>query len=321
MSPQIVIPTVFAILSLLNPAFAEAITAAANLRPLLPRQNSDPGSTSCDAWLSIEDSCTAQTSNFVNLDFTVQASCLCYSSTVWQPSVFDNDFDTCLEYLSTASPSAYSALGGNTLPTNPCALAGNVVANTAGSDTGTATTSAAIGGSASLPTPKPTASSSQDPNDLACLSWNAIQLSCSSSIPSFSALPFSVEASCLCYKSSTYIGSVYDDYWGSCLNYFSTASPVFYSSTLGGDTVQRTPCAAEALYTATTSVGSVISSAFINSAGSGATASAPSSSVSQTSMALTTTEPTGTSSNDAAVVGQGRSVVVMLTGLLALIFV
>jgi hypothetical protein len=85
--------------------------------------------------------------------------------------------------------------------------------------------------------------------------------------------------------------------------------------------VQRTPCAAEALYTATTSVGSVISSAFINSAGSGATASAPSSSVSQTSMALTTTEPTGTSSNDAAVVGQGRSVVVMLTGLLALIFV
>src|ERR1700722_11496915 len=108
MSPQIVIPTFFALMSLLPPTFTEAITVAANLRPLLPRQNSDPGSTSCDPWFSIGDSCTAQTSNFVNLAFSVQASCLCYSGTVWQPSIFDGDLDTCLQHLSTASPSAYS---------------------------------------------------------------------------------------------------------------------------------------------------------------------------------------------------------------------
>jgi hypothetical protein len=112
MSSQIAISIFFALMSLLSSTFVEAITAAANLGSLLPRQNSDPGSTSCDPWLSIEDSRTAQTSNFANLAFTVQASCLCYSGTVWQPSVFDNDFDTCVQHLSTASPSEYSALGG-----------------------------------------------------------------------------------------------------------------------------------------------------------------------------------------------------------------
>lgn len=236
----------------------------------------------------------------------------------WQPSVFDNDWDTCLQHLSAASPTAYSALGGDSVPTNPYFLAGNVVANTAAAaaaGTGAATTSA------SLLTSNPTATSSQDANDLACLSWKAIQNSCSAAVPSFTALPFSVEASCVCYESSTYRGSVYDALWGSCLNHFSTASPVFYSSTLGGDTVERTPCGAEASFTATSVVESVISSAVVNSAGSGAAATAPGSTVSQTTTALTTTEPTGTTNNAATVVGRGGYFVIMLAELLALLFV
>jgi hypothetical protein len=314
MSPQTVIPTFLALMSLLTPAFAQAITAAAKLRPLLPRQNSDPGSTSCDPWLSIEDSCTAQTPNFLSLAFTVQASCLCYSGTVWQPSVYDNDFDTCLQHLSTASPAAYSSIGGDALPTAPCVLVGNV----AGGATATATTSAAaVGSSASLITPQPTATTAQDPNDLACLSWRALQLSCESAVPSFTALPFSVEASCLCFQSSTYIGNVYDDLWSSCLNYFSTASPAFYSSTLGGDTLDRTPCAAEGISTATSSV---ISSAVVTTAGSGQTATVPSSTVLQTSVTLTTTVPTETSTSGAAAVGRGEPVVILLPALLAFLF-
>jgi hypothetical protein len=301
-------------MSLLTPAFAQAITAAAKLRPLLPRQNSDPGSTSCDPWLSIEDSCTAQTPNFLSLAFTVQASCLCYSGTVWQPSVFDNDFDTCLQHLSTASPAAYSSLGGDALPTAPCQVVGNV----AGGATATGTTSAAVGGSASQITAQPTATSAQDPNDLACLTWRALQLSCESAVPSFTALPFSVEASCLCFQSSTYIGNVYDDLWGSCLNYFSTASPAFYSSTLGGDTLDRTPCAAEGLSTAASSV---VSSAIVLTAGPSATATAPSSTFFETSAASTTTVPTETSKSGASVVGGSESVVVLLAALLAFLFV
>jgi hypothetical protein len=310
MSPQTVISTFFALMSLLSPSSAEAITAVANLRPLLPRQNSDPSSTSCDPWLSIEASCTAQTSNFVNLAFTVQASCLCYSGAIWQPSVFDDDFDTCLQHLSTASPSAYSALGGDTLPTDPCAQAGNVVANTAGSGGGVSTSSAATGGSASLTTPTPTATGSHDPNAVACSSWDSILLSCSASIPSFSALPFSVEASCLCYESSTYAPTIYDNYWASCLNYFSTASPALYSSSLGGDAILRTPCAAEKPYTPTTFGGSLLTSP-----GSGATATAPG------SVALTTTEPTGIVRNGAVGIRRCGSMFVVLAGLLGLFFI
>jgi hypothetical protein len=62
---------------------------------------------------------------------------------------------------------------------------------------------------------------------------------------SFSALPFTTEASCLCYTGiSTYAPSIFDGYWALCLDYYKTASPVFYSSNLHGDTVTRTPCAA-----------------------------------------------------------------------------
>lgn len=322
MSRQIVVSTCLAITSLLSPTLAEHITAAVDVGVLLPRQNSDPGSTSCDPWLSIESSCAVATSQFVSLDFTVQASCLCYSGSVWQPSTFDNEFDTCLQHLSTASPSEYSVLGGNSLPTNPCALAGNVVAITESATSSETIRSTATGLSASAPVPNPTVTSSSDPNDIACSSWDAIQLSCSSAIPSFTALPFSSEASCLCYQSSTYAGNLYDDLWGSCLDYFKTASPVLYSSTLGGDTVLRTPCGAEIGNTATTPVGSVISSAIIsNSVGSGATPTAPGSSVVRTSMALTTTEPTGTTSNGSLVAIWGRSAVIVHVGLLLLLFI
>jgi hypothetical protein len=58
-------------------------------------------------------------------------------------------------------------------------------------------------------------------------------------------MPFTTEASCLCYTGiSTYAPSIFDGYWASCLDYYQTASPAFYSSSLQGDTLTRTPCAA-----------------------------------------------------------------------------
>jgi hypothetical protein len=82
------------------------ITAAPAIHLLQARQgaSADPGSTSCDVWYNTEASCTAATPGFLSLAFTDEASCLCYSSTVWQPSKFDNAFQTCLSHLSTASP-------------------------------------------------------------------------------------------------------------------------------------------------------------------------------------------------------------------------
>jgi hypothetical protein len=62
---------------------------------------------------------------------------------------------------------------------------------------------------------------------------------------SFSALPFTTEASCLCYTGiSIYAPSIFGGFWASCLDYYQIASPAFYSSNLHGDTLTRTPYAA-----------------------------------------------------------------------------
>jgi hypothetical protein len=270
-------------------AHAAMITAAPNALYRRQGATADPGSTSCDAWLSIEASCTAATPNFLSLAFTQEASCLCYSGTVWQPTVYDNYFETCLSHLSTASPSEYSAIGGAALPTSPCAEAGNVML----------TTSRTASQSGAVTTPPASLSSAVNGNSAACSSWDAIEMSCSNKISSFTDLSFTDEASCLCYTSSTYAPFIFDGYWSQCLLYYSTASPTFYSS-LGGDTLTRTPCAAAgnvasgpvAAATTTPSsaaaTSSIISS--INSAASATSPQAPS-----TSSALTTTEPTSAS--------------------------
>ena len=266
---------------------ATMITLAPNHLYRRQGASADPGSTSCDAWISLEASCTAATPNFLSLPFTEEASCLCYSGTVWQPTVYDNYLKTCLSHLSTASPSQFSALGGTGLPTSPCAEVGNVMTVT--SQTGSQ--------SGALTTPPASLSSTVAGNAAACDSWDAIEMSCSNKISSFTDLSFSDEASCLCYTSSTYAPFIFDGYLGQCLQYLSTANSSFYSS-LGGDTLPRTPCvlvgnvASGPVATATTTSSAAMSST-TSSANSAASATSPQ--VPSTSSALTTTEPTSAS--------------------------
>jgi hypothetical protein len=88
-------------------------------------------------------------------------------------------------------------------------------------------------------------SSAFDANVAACSSYSSLASSCAAATPSFAQLPFSSEASCLCYTAvSTYAPSIYDGYWGSCLNYYQTASPDYYSQSLSRGALPRTPCAA-----------------------------------------------------------------------------
>ncbi|KAI1618809.1 hypothetical protein EDD36DRAFT_43279 [Exophiala viscosa] len=271
-------------LLMLPQAYAVTITAAPNIQHLHARQgaSADPGSTSCDVWFSIEASCTAATSDFLNLAFSQEASCLCYSGTVWQPSVFDNAFQTCLDHLSTASPSAFSAMGGTDVPSTPCAEVGDVVATPALLTSSSATT--VLGNSA------------------ACDSWNAIEFSCSETISSFTNLPFSVEASCLCYSSSTYAPFIYDDYQAQCLAYLSTASTSFYSY-LSGDEVPRAPCSIVG-NVASGPVAATTTTAALSGSSTGGRSSSPAltSSVASvtSSNGLTTTVPTTVSSSRAA---------------------
>lgn len=76
--------------------------------------------------------CNSLTPGFVSLtDFSLQAPCLCYSSTSWAPSIYDGFHSSCLNWYSTADPGDYSSITAEgTAPpvTAPCQKVGNVVA-------------------------------------------------------------------------------------------------------------------------------------------------------------------------------------------------
>lgn len=212
---------------------ASTITAKA-IPSFLRRQNNQ----ACAGFSSLESSCSVKISNFVNLAFTVQASCLCSQSSTYDGFVYDGYYRTCLAYYSTASPSFYSSdLSGDSLPTSPCSL---VAAITGGG--ASVRSDSILTVSAGRVTTAVTTSSS-DANAAACTSWNLLQQECSQRITSFSNLPFSSEASCLCYTGSTWAPQKYDGYWASCLSYFKTQNPSLYSTWQSENITNPTPCA------------------------------------------------------------------------------
>ncbi|KAK4228627.1 hypothetical protein QBC38DRAFT_453999 [Podospora fimiseda] len=96
---------------------------------LIISQTTDPNYQACQTAQMALERCASLTPGFTTItDIKSQASCLCYSGLVWNPSRYDSVVVNCLKYLSTGSPSQYSALvnrpGGFT--TTPCAMAGDV---------------------------------------------------------------------------------------------------------------------------------------------------------------------------------------------------
>ncbi|OAL34939.1 hypothetical protein AYO20_05900 [Fonsecaea nubica] len=193
---------------------AVAITQAPKLPPsLLVRQDGDLAS--CQLVNSIAAACSASTSNLFDQGFSVAASCLCYSGSIYQPSIYDAAIETCLAYLSTASPPLYTSLAGSGQTGSPCASVGDVRTNTA-----------------------------IDSNLISCSSWYSMEASCSSDNINASPPPFSIQASCLCYTSSVFAPSVFDGYWDGCLEYYKTASSAYYYETLSSPGKNlNTPCA------------------------------------------------------------------------------
>ncbi len=176
---------------------------------LYPRK-SGPNSASCKALTSFEAACASATPGFLTLDPAKQYSCLCFTSSTFAPSVYQNYHDGCLSYLSTASPALYSSIGGHDLPPDYCVSASQALA----------TTAAYVA---------------------ACSSWDSLVSSCAALTPSFTHLSFSRQARCLCHvSSSTY---AYDGYFASCLQYFSLVEPRQWSQA-GGQNAVTTPCAA-----------------------------------------------------------------------------
>jgi hypothetical protein len=89
--------------------------------PTPPPHPSNPAvllqqNTACQTLSSALSSCTAATIGFTTLPPSVQASCLCYSSSIFpQTVVFDKDrFDgavkNCADYAQTAVPDAWGAI-------------------------------------------------------------------------------------------------------------------------------------------------------------------------------------------------------------------
>ena len=93
----------------------------------------------------------------------------------------------------------------------------------------------------------PVTQTASSPDFRACEQFNSVFDRCENATPGFSTLrPFTSQASCLCYSSSSYQGFVYDGYYSSCLEYFSTADTVAYSSiaSLANHNITSSPCSA-----------------------------------------------------------------------------
>ncbi|KAL9612404.1 MAG: hypothetical protein Q9167_002998 [Letrouitia subvulpina] len=103
-----------------------SITASASLPSFTG--GSSGGGRACSSFESILDRCAGATPGFEDIvGFSSSASCLCYSRSNFRPSIFDNYWASCLDFVSTASPSFYASLNDDgSIPTTPCASIGDV---------------------------------------------------------------------------------------------------------------------------------------------------------------------------------------------------
>jgi len=86
--------------------------------------------------------CNSATPGFSTMDASLQAPCLCYSSTKWSPNGFDGPVQTCADFVSTAEPSAYPTFAA---VEGFCSSVGDVEIGAAATSSGAA--ASATGGS------------------------------------------------------------------------------------------------------------------------------------------------------------------------------
>jgi hypothetical protein len=152
--------------------------------------------TACLTLSSFLSACTSATAQFTALSPTQQAFCLCYESTIfYKPSLFDGAVKTCADYASTACPVAYPPIAGLL---SFCAVVGPVAMPTGFVGTGNISTS-------SITTTLE-----------ACNLISAYLGSCQQGTPGFLTMHSTDQASCLCYTSSSWAPSSFDNAVSSC---------------------------------------------------------------------------------------------------------
>jgi hypothetical protein len=88
---------------------ATATTSAAEVTPAPASGTIDIFTNSACAFVgSALSYCNSVSPGFTTMDPSSQAPCLCYSSTVWNPTEFDGAVLTCAEFVSSAAPSSLS---------------------------------------------------------------------------------------------------------------------------------------------------------------------------------------------------------------------
>ena len=102
-----------------------SFTRTVNRSTLLDPIVTEPGRLSCLAASLSRNSCERTTSGFRDLDFTDQASCVCYYGRLYKPYLWDDLYGSCVGYLATASPDAFVGISAP-VQTTPCASAGDV---------------------------------------------------------------------------------------------------------------------------------------------------------------------------------------------------
>ena len=95
--------------------------------PTSPPSNPLKNNPSCQLVGEALAICNSLTPSFQILPATSQASCLCYSSKIWAPDVFDSAVKYCADFASTAAAPAYPALHNLQ---GFCTDIGNVAINT-----------------------------------------------------------------------------------------------------------------------------------------------------------------------------------------------
>lgn len=84
----------------------------------------DTNLAACSALQVFTPICNVLTPGFTTITNTLsQAECFCYNQGTWSPNLYDGYADSCLSYVSTASPTIFQSIAsanGGMVPTAPC---------------------------------------------------------------------------------------------------------------------------------------------------------------------------------------------------------
>lgn len=165
--------------------------------------------------------CSSVSPGFATMPLTDQAPCLCYSTTVWMPDVFDGAVYTCAQYAATALPeSLYTDL---TSLEGYCSAIGDVEHGGHPASAPATTTPPPA-----QATPAPISSVDIFTNS-AC-SFVGFALSyCNSVSPGFTTMDPTSQAPCLCYSranptSTAWLPEVFDGAVLTCAEFVSSVA-------------------------------------------------------------------------------------------------